>query len=64
MRNKRITSRLVAVSLIFGFGATVCAQNALPMHDNLKTWIDEGHYRTFEDLQVFVHSSGSCLRAR
>ncbi len=28
------------------------------MHDNLKTWVDEGHYRTFEDLQVFVHSSG------
>lgn len=28
------------------------------MHESLKIWVDEGHYRTFEGLQVFVHSSG------
>jgi len=29
-----------------------------PYPEPLKTWVDEGHYRTFEGLQVFVHSSG------
>ncbi len=57
MRSKQQATRLLAVILMIGFGSTVSAQET-PMRPSLKTWVDEGHYRTFEGLQVFVHSSG------
>lgn len=59
MRTKRITSLLVAISLIIGFGTTACAQDIPPMHESLKTWIDGGHYSTFDGKKVFVHASGT-----
>jgi hypothetical protein len=41
--------------------STICSHNAAADYPNpepLKKWVSEGHYRTFEGLQVFVHSSG------
>jgi pimeloyl-ACP methyl ester carboxylesterase len=41
--------------------STICNHNAAADYPNpepLKKWVSEGHYRTFEGLQVFVHSSG------
>jgi pimeloyl-ACP methyl ester carboxylesterase len=29
------------------------------MHESLKTWIDGGHYSTFDGKKVFVHASGT-----
>jgi pimeloyl-ACP methyl ester carboxylesterase len=58
MKLRRIWTHLaLPVGVIATLGVSqVEAQDE--MHASLKTWVDEGHYRTFEDLQVFVHSSG------
>jgi len=34
------------------------AASEIPNPPSLKAWVDGGHYMTFEDLQVFVHTSG------
>ncbi len=52
------------VLAVFGailYLSTACTNVAAadyPYPEPLKTWVDEGHYRTFEGLKVFVHSSG------
>jgi pimeloyl-ACP methyl ester carboxylesterase len=46
----------LAFGLVNGAPRVASAQDQMPA--SLKTWVDEGHYRTFEGLQVFVHSSG------
>jgi pimeloyl-ACP methyl ester carboxylesterase len=54
----------VKVTLIFAALLTIvagcgkAAEAEYPNPESLKTWVGEGHYRTFEGLQVFVHSSG------
>jgi len=57
MRSKQLTTRLLAVILMIGFGSTASAQE-IPMPSSLKTWVDAGKFMKFEGLDVFVHSSG------
>jgi pimeloyl-ACP methyl ester carboxylesterase len=47
-----------ATILVVSAGCTRTAEAQYPNPESLQTWVAEGHYQTFEGLQVFVHSSG------
>ena len=49
---------LFVATFILSACSTEPAEAQHPNPESLQTWVAEGHYRTFEGLQVFVHSSG------
>jgi pimeloyl-ACP methyl ester carboxylesterase len=58
---RSLGSQVLAVFGAIFYLSTACTDVAAAEHpypEPLKTWVDEGHYRTFEGLKVFVHSSG------
>ena len=59
MKSVRILMLLTFVAFLGGtLVFTGAAETEYPNPEPLKTWVSEGHYRTFEGLKIFVHSSG------